>query len=50
MSVRVRVTLQGLKCQRCGHVWVPRTANPKKCAGCGSPYWRKKARPYHRKS
>jgi DNA-directed RNA polymerase subunit RPC12/RpoP len=40
-----KVTLEGYKCERCGHVWVPRkyeTAKKKDpiiCPKCKSPYW-----------
>lgn len=27
------------KCLRCGFEWMPRAANPVKCAGCGTPLW-----------
>ena len=38
------VRLQVLRCQRCGHEWIPRRIGPlpEKCANrakCGSPYW-----------
>lgn len=36
-SVSRVVTLA--KCLRCGFEWLPRTANPVKCAGCGTPLW-----------
>ena len=27
-------------CKRCGHKWYRRSpVKPKRCAGCGSPYW-----------
>ena len=29
-------------CKRCDHTWNPRvTHQPKRCPGCGSPYWHK---------
>lgn len=28
-----------LACNRCGHTWPRRTASPKRCPKCGSPYW-----------
>lgn len=39
-----KVTLQGYKCERCGHVWVPRSTTddtPTICPKCKSPYWDK---------
>jgi hypothetical protein len=31
------------QCNRCQHEWVMRIdEEPKKCPGCGSPYWNKK--------
>ncbi|MDH5375063.1 MAG: hydrogenase maturation nickel metallochaperone HypA [Candidatus Bathyarchaeota archaeon] len=32
------------KCQRCGHTWILRKPNPKKCPKCTSPYWNKPRR------
>jgi hypothetical protein len=33
---------QERECNRCGWKWVPRyEGEPKKCAGCNSPYWNK---------
>ena len=40
-----KVTVSALKCERCGHVWLPRTADGKKnvrvkaCAKCKSGVW-----------
>jgi DNA-directed RNA polymerase subunit RPC12/RpoP len=42
-----KVTLEGYKCERCGHVWVPRkyetaqNKDPIICPKCKSPYWNK---------
>ena len=35
------VTVQGVQCHRCEHIWVPRDINnlPKHCTKCNSPYW-----------
>lgn len=41
------VTILSLRCTRCGHNWIPRTANPKECPACKSPYWN---RPRQRKA
>ena len=42
-----RVTLEGYKCERCGHIWVPRSTtegDPIICPRCKSPYWNKPRR------
>ena len=33
--------LPKFKCLRCGHEWIPRKIEPKKCPKCNSPYWNK---------
>ena len=33
------IDLGFLKCQRCGHVWIPRRFEVKVCPKCSSPYW-----------
>jgi predicted Zn-ribbon and HTH transcriptional regulator len=36
------ITLKGYKCERCGHVWVPREhERPRVCPKCKSAYWDK---------
>jgi len=35
------VTITKLKCERCGHTWVPRKAEVIICPKCKSPYWNK---------
>lgn len=30
-----------VKCNQCGHVWVPRIENPRQCARCHSVRWDK---------
>ncbi len=38
----VKVKLDGFRCDRCGHAWVPRRkAQPIICPRCKSPYWNK---------
>ena len=27
------------KCKKCGHIWLPRTSNPKECPNCKSRKW-----------
>ncbi len=40
LTTDMRFDLPKLKCNRCGHEWVPRTENvPKTCAKCRSPYF-----------
>jgi len=37
-----RITLEGFKCERCEHVWIPRSTtegDPIICPRCKSPYW-----------
>jgi len=38
-------TLSPHLCNRCGHVWLPRTfGDPKRCPKCKSPYWNRPRR------
>lgn len=30
----------GYVCQKCGHEWVAKESEPKKCASCSSRTWR----------
>ena len=43
-----KIKIEGYKCERCEHVWVPREKEePRVCPKCKSPYWnvpRKKKR------
>lgn len=40
MVKTVKITLQGYKCERCGHEWIPKgKETPKVCPKCKSPYW-----------
>lgn len=38
---RVKITLDGFRCERCEHEWVPRESDhePRTCPACKSPYW-----------
>jgi predicted Zn-ribbon and HTH transcriptional regulator len=39
-----KIMLEGYKCERCGHEWVPRSKveeSPTICPRCKSPYWDK---------
>jgi len=40
---RVKITVEGFKCERCGHEWIPRNKeeHPRVCPKCKSPYWDK---------
>ena len=35
------VAIIKLKCERCGHTWVPRKTEVIICPKCKSPYWNK---------
>jgi predicted Zn-ribbon and HTH transcriptional regulator len=40
MARKVRITVWGYHCLRCGYEWVPKRAEaPRVCARCKSPYW-----------
>ncbi len=34
--------LEQLQCKKCGHQWVPRVSNPRRCPRCLSYDWDKK--------
>ena len=39
-----RIKIDGFRCERCGHEWIPRRnspyrTNPKTCPKCKSAYW-----------
>lgn len=36
-----KVLLEGYRCERCGHEWLPRDKGkkPKVCPRCKNPYW-----------
>jgi predicted Zn-ribbon and HTH transcriptional regulator len=38
---KVKITVTGFRCERCGHEWVPRKEDeePRVCPKCKSPYW-----------
>lgn len=40
-----KIKLDGYRCERCGHVWIPRVYSEDKdpviCPRCKSPYWNK---------
>ena len=38
--MKIAVTVEVYRCERCGHVWQPRRAGkPRRCGHCKSPYW-----------
>ena len=37
--MNIKIEVEGLKCERCGHEWVPRIPNPRLCAKCKSAYF-----------
>lgn len=40
MPEKVKITVWGYRCERCGHEWVPlRPTPPRVCARCKSAYW-----------
>ncbi|MDQ6616737.1 MAG: hypothetical protein M3083_18825 [Actinomycetota bacterium] len=39
---KVKMTVWGYRCERCGKEWLPRhqgDPEPRTCPGCRSPYW-----------
>jgi hypothetical protein len=37
---QARIEVEGYRCARCGHVWVPRKPeHPRVCPRCKSPFW-----------
>lgn len=39
---KIKIQVDGFKCERCGHEWIPRTKEqPIICPKCKSPYWNK---------
>ena len=39
---KIMLKVQGCRCERCGHEWIPRTkvkVDPIICPKCKSPYW-----------
>ena len=39
---KVKMTVWGYRCERCGHEWLPRQQDgpePRVCPKCKSPYW-----------
>lgn len=42
---KVEITVEGFKCERCEHEWIPRNKNePAVCPKCKSPYWNRPRR------
>lgn len=42
--MKVNIVLQGFRCERCGHEWIPRKNKIRVCPKCKSPYWDVKKR------
>jgi DNA-directed RNA polymerase subunit RPC12/RpoP len=40
---KIKITIEGYKCERCRHEWIPRNQeeHPRVCPACKSPYWDK---------
>lgn len=40
---KIQITVNGYKCERCGHEWIPvkKNVEPTVCPKCKSPYWNK---------
>lgn len=41
---KIKIIVEGYKCERCKHEWIPRTKvneEPTICPKCKSPYWDK---------
>jgi predicted Zn-ribbon and HTH transcriptional regulator len=41
---KVKITVEGYRCERCDHEWIPRTKTdeePTICPKCKSAYWNK---------
>ena len=38
---KIKITVEGYRCERCGHEWVPMDMEkkPRVCPKCKSPYW-----------
>jgi len=35
----MKITVEAFECTKCGYVWIPVVANPKKCPKCQSQKW-----------
>lgn len=40
---KVKLSVEGFRCERCEHEWIPRNKEdePSVCPKCKSPYWNK---------
>ncbi len=39
-GMKTTLTVDGWRCERCGHEWIPRKeAEPTVCPKCKNPYW-----------
>ncbi len=42
IMAKIKITVNGFRCERCKHEWIPRTKikeDPIICPNCKSPYW-----------
>jgi len=39
---KIKIEVEMLKCERCGHTWKPRKEEVLICPKCKSPYWNRK--------
>ncbi len=39
MAEKVKIVVEGYKCERCGYEWVPKKARVRVCPKCHSAYW-----------
>jgi predicted Zn-ribbon and HTH transcriptional regulator len=35
----VKIKVQSLTCQRCGHKWIPRQIDVRQCPSCKTTHW-----------
>lgn len=40
-GMKIKLTVWGYRCLRCGHEWIPRekAVEPRVCPKCKNPYW-----------
>jgi len=35
----MEIKIKKLKCEKCGHEWIPRTSDVRLCPKCKTPFW-----------